>query len=119
MVLETTYFSETPIRDQGDDRGGSGSTGATSKAPPPEKIAPGGKPLSARCPMNSPSAPGHPRRRPSFPIRRSALDYALFAMSDGNRGYERYGTTMKATRPSDPSSGTDGEADPGPALLSN
>lgn len=36
------------IRDPGDDRGGSGSTGATSKAPPPEKIAPGDKPLSAR-----------------------------------------------------------------------
>jgi ParB family chromosome partitioning protein len=38
-----------------------------------------------------------------------ALDYALFAMIDGNRGYERYGTTMKAARPNDPVNGAEHE----------
>ena len=109
MVLETTYFSETPIRDQGDDRGGSGSTGATSKAPPPEKIAPGGKPLSARLSDELAMQRRDILAAALLADPALALDYALFAMIDGNRGYERYGTTMKATRPSDPASGTDGE----------
>lgn len=109
MVLETTYFSETPIRDPGDDRGGSGSTGATSKAPPPEKIAPGGKPLSARLSDELAMQRRDILAAALLADPALALDYALFAMIDGNRGYERYGTTMKATRPSDPASGTDGE----------
>ncbi|OYW84803.1 MAG: chromosome partitioning protein ParB, partial [Sphingobium sp. 32-64-5] len=109
MVLETTYFSETPIRDQGDDRGGSGSTGATSKVPPPEKIAPGGKPLSARLSDELAMQRRDILAAALLADPALALDYALFAMIDGNRGYERYGTTMKATRPSDPASGTDGE----------
>ncbi len=109
MVLETTYFSETPVRDPGDDRGGSGSTGATSKAPPPEKIAPGGKPLSARLSDELAMQRRDILAAALLADPALALDYALFAMIDGNRGYERYGTTMKATRPSDPASGTDGE----------
>lgn len=109
MVLETTYFSETPIRDPGDDRGGSGSTGATSKAPPPEKIAPGGKPLSARLSDELAMQRRDILAAALLADPALALDYALFAMIDGKRGYERYGTTMKATRPSDPASGTDGE----------
>lgn len=109
MVLETTYFSETPIRDPGDDRGGSGSTGATSKAPPPEKIAPGGKPLSARLSDELAMQRRDILAAALLADPALALDYALFAMIDGNRGYERYGTTMKATRPNDPASGTDGE----------
>lgn len=109
MVLETTYFSETPIRDPGDDRGRSGSTGATSKAPPPEKIAPGGKPLSARLSDELAMQRRDILAAALLADPALALDYALFAMIDGNRGYERYGTTMKATRPSDPASGTDGE----------
>ena len=109
MVLETSYFSETPIRDPGDDRGGSGSTGATSKAPPPEKIAPGGKPLSARLSDELAMQRRDILAAALLADPALALDYALFAMIDGNRGYERYGTTMKATRPNDPASGTDGE----------
>src|SRR3546814_13291366 len=62
MVLDTEYYSEEPVRvggsgddgedDHGDDASGDGSAGSgsshTPPAPPPEAIAPGGKPLSAR-----------------------------------------------------------------------
>src|SRR3546814_18368717 len=62
MVLDTEYYSEEPVSiggadengedDHGDGAGGGGSTGPggsyTPPAPPPEAIAPGGKPLSAR-----------------------------------------------------------------------
>lgn len=109
MVLETTYFSETPIRDPNDERGTSGSTGATGKAQPPEKIAPGGKPLSARLSDELAMQRRDILAAAILANPALALDYALFAMIDGNRGYERYGTTMKAARPSDPASGMDGE----------
>ncbi|WP_379923702.1 ParB/RepB/Spo0J family partition protein [Erythrobacter sp. R86502] len=109
MVLETTYFSETPIRDPEDDRGSSGSTGATAKAPPPEKIAPGGKPLSARLSDELAMQRRDILAAALLADPALALDYALFAMIDGNRGYERYGTTMKAARPNDPVIGKDCE----------
>lgn len=109
MVLETTYFSETPIRDPGDERTTSGSTGTTSKAPPPEKIAPGGKPLSARLSDELAMQRRDILAANLLAVPALALDYALFAMIDGSRGYERYGTTMKAARPNDPVHGTDGE----------
>lgn len=109
MVLETTYFSETPMRDPGDDRGTSGSTGATGKAPPPEKIAPGGKPLSARLSDELAMQRRDILAAALLADPALALDYALFAMIDGNRGYERYGTTMKAARPNDPVIGKDCE----------
>ena len=112
MVLETTYFSETPMRDPGDDRGTSGSTGATGKAPPPEKIAPGGKPLSARLSDELAMQRRDILAAALLADPALALDYALFAMIDGNRGYERYGTTMKAARPNDPVIGKDCEPTP-------
>lgn len=112
MVLETTYFSETPMRDPGDDRGTSGSTGATGKAPPPEKIAPGGKPLSARLSDELAMQRRDILAAALLADPALALDYALFAMIDGNRGYERYGTTMKAASPNDPVIGKDCEPTP-------
>jgi ParB family chromosome partitioning protein len=100
------------MRDPGDDRRTSGSTGATGKAPPPEKIAPGGKPLSARLSDELAMQRRDILAAALLADPALALDYALFAMIDGNRGYERYGTTMKAARPNDPVIGKDCEPTP-------
>ncbi|WP_426294064.1 ParB/RepB/Spo0J family partition protein, partial [Sphingomonas sp. DC4000-5] len=49
MTLDTTYYSETPIRLPGDDRPLPSSPSSRRTADlPPEAVAPGGKPLSAR-----------------------------------------------------------------------
>src|SRR3546814_5215950 len=96
MVLDTEYYSEEPVSiggadengedDHGDGAGGGGSTGPggsyTPPAPPPEAIAPGGKPLSARLydelamqrrDVLAATLLSHPAL---------ALDYALFVMID-------------------------------------
>ena len=109
MVLEASYFSETPIRNGGEDETGSRGRGDNHAAPAPEKIAPGGKPLSARLSDELAMQRRDILAASILANPALALDYALFAMIDGNRGYERYGTTMKASRPSDPVIGPDGE----------
>ncbi|MGB3472084.1 MAG: ParB/RepB/Spo0J family partition protein [Erythrobacter sp.] len=109
MVLETTYFSETPIGDPDDERGAAGGIGAPAKAPPPEKIGPGGKPLSARLSDELAMQRRDILAAAILADPALALDYALFAMIDGKRGYGQYGTTMTATRPNDPIAGLDGE----------
>ena len=109
MVLETTYFSETPLRDPNDDDGSTDRRSGGSASPPPEKIAPGGKPLSARLSDELAMQRRDILAASILANPALALDYALFAMIDGSRGYERYGTTMKASRPGDPISGSDGE----------
>ena len=108
MVLDTSYFSEEPIRSS--DADASGEVEAVSTRPvggsptsaKPDTLAPGGKPMSARlldelaiqrrdilaaCILDHPAL---------------ALDYALFALVDSEVGYESRGTTIKADRPSDP-----------------
>ncbi|QNE07791.1 ParB/RepB/Spo0J family partition protein [Croceicoccus marinus] len=116
MKLETSYFSETPIRTSDDDQGPvGGATRSGGIQSPPEATAPGGKPLSARL---SDELAMQRRDILSAAILANpalALDYALFAMIDGNRGYDRYGTTMKASRPQDPALG--GELEPTQARI--
>ena len=118
MVLDSDYYSETPIRlkdpdEVGDGESpvaiggqGSGSRGGGDTAPQrPEAIAPGGKAISARLfdelavqrrDILAASLLGHPGL---------ALDYMLFAMADAKRGYGQYGTTIKAPGPQDPQIG--------------
>src|SRR3546814_16388328 len=92
MVLDTEYYSEEPVSiggadengedDHGDGAGGGGSTGPggsyTPPAPPPEAIAPGGKPLSAR--LYDELA----RQRPDGPAARKSA-------GEGKRGQVRVG----------------------------
>ena len=120
MVLDTEYYSEEPVSiggadengedDHGDGAGGGGSTGPggsyTPPAPPPEAIAPGGKPLSARLydelamqrrDVLAATLLSHPAL---------ALDYALFVMIDDRAStFSAYGSTIRARSPQDPVSG--------------
>ena len=103
MTLDTTYYSETPIRLPGDDRPLPSSPSSRRTADlPPEAVAPGGKPLSARLhdelavqrrDILAASILGDPGL---------ALDYMLFCLADPSHGYGRYGTTVRAGRPQDP-----------------
>ena len=107
MVLDTSYFSEEPIR-ASEAEGEPGApfdttrVGGSPTPPAPDTVAPGGKPMSARlvdelaCQRRdilAASILGHPAL---------ALDYALFALVDRQVGYGAYGTTLKADRPQDP-----------------
>src|SRR3546814_19310724 len=120
MVLDTEYYSEEPVSiggadengedDHGDGAGGGGSTGPggsyTPPAPPPEAIAPGGKPLSARLydelamqrrDVLAATLLSHPAL---------ALDYALFVMIDDRAStFSAYGSTLRDRSPQDPVSG--------------
>lgn len=103
MTLDTTYYSETPIRLPGDDRPLPSSPSSRRTADlPPEAVAPGGKPLSARLhdelavqrrDILAASILGDPGL---------ALDYMLFCLADPSHGHGRYGTTVRAGRPQDP-----------------
>ncbi|RSV16237.1 ParB/RepB/Spo0J family partition protein [Sphingomonas sp. ABOLG] len=103
MVLETTYYSETPLRTPGDgtDQRPTGSTRDTSSLPP-EAVAPGGKPLSARLHDELAVQRRDILAASILADPGLALDYALFAMVDRNRTYGRAGTTITAGRPNDP-----------------
>jgi len=115
MVLDTEYYSEEPVRvggedaDNDDDAGGTRSTGTGrdyTLPPPPEAIAPGGKPLSARLydelamqrrDVLAATLLSHPAL---------ALDYALFVMIDDRTStFSAYGSTIRARSPQDPVSG--------------
>ncbi|WP_323810706.1 ParB/RepB/Spo0J family partition protein [Sphingobium baderi] len=117
MVLDTEYYSEEPVRVGGvdDDDGGPADAGEGATAPqdghappsaPPEAVAPGGKPLSARLydelamqrrDILGAALLGHPAL---------ALDYALFVMIDDRASsFSAYGSTMRARGPQDPVSG--------------
>ncbi|MEP3145516.1 ParB/RepB/Spo0J family partition protein [Qipengyuania citrea] len=110
MKLETSYFSETPIRTGDDDHGVTGGPARGTGTPSaPEATAPGGKPLSARLSDELAMQRRDILAASILANPALALDYALFAMIDGNRGYDRYGTTMKASRPQDPALGSDME----------
>lgn len=115
MKLETSYFSETPIRTGDDEDAGSSRQRGTAAAPAPETVAPGGKPLSARLSDELAMQRRDILAASILANPALALDYALFAMIDGNRGYDRYGTTMKAPRPQDPVIG--GEMEPTQARI--
>ncbi len=103
MVLETTYYSETPLRAPGDgtDHRPTGSGRDTSTLPP-EAVAPGGKPLSARLHDELAVQRRDILAASILADPGLALDYALFAMVDRNRTYGRAGTTITAGRPNDP-----------------
>ncbi|ARU18383.1 ParB/RepB/Spo0J family partition protein [Croceicoccus marinus] len=110
MKLETSYFSETPIRSEDDDQGSTGGAIKSNGSPTePEATAPGGKPLSARLSDELAMQRRDILAASILANPALALDYALFAMIDGNRGYDRYGTTMKASRPQDPALGSEME----------
>ncbi len=120
MVLDPEYYSEAPIPvggtgdDQGDeeadgaDRNRAGGSGRASTPPaaPPEAVAPGGKPLSARLhdelamqrrDILAAAMLSHPAL---------ALDYALFVMIDERTSsFSTYGSTIRAHSPQDPASG--------------
>lgn len=114
MVLDTSYFSEEPIRsgEAGEDAGGQSPVntvpvGGSPMPPRPDTVAPGGKPMSARLldelaiqrrDILAASILGDPAL---------ALDYALFALVDAAKGYVPHGTTIKANRPDDPVLGSD------------
>ncbi len=103
LTLETTYYSETPLRvGDGDGPVVPGRSAKDAGSLPPEAVAPGGKPLSARLhdelavqrrDILAASILGDPAL---------ALDYMLFATVDQARGYVTYGTTIGARRPDDP-----------------
>ena len=103
LVLETTYFSETRIcaGDSGDDastiRGG-----RAAGELPPEAVAPGGKPLSARLHDELTMQRRDILAASILADPALALDYALFSMIDAKRSYGQYGTTITAGRASDP-----------------
>ena len=115
MKLETSYFSETPIRTGSDEETATGAGRSTGPTPAPEAVAPGGKPLSARLSDELAMQRRDILAAAILANPALALDYALFAMIDGNRGYDRYGTTMKASRPQDPVIG--GEMEPTQARI--
>jgi ParB family chromosome partitioning protein len=114
MVLDAEYYSEEPLsvgetdEDDGGDVGGAGSTGSgrETASPPPEAVAPGGKPLSARLydelamqrrDVLAAALLSHPAL---------ALDYALFVMIDDRAStLGGYGSTIRARSPQDPVSG--------------
>ena len=103
LVLETTYYSETPLRTPGDadDAKPTGLTRETSSLPP-EAVAPGGKPLSARLHDELAVQRRDILAASILADPGLALDYALFAMVDRTRNYGRSGTTITAGRPNDP-----------------
>nr|WP_317893920.1 ParB/RepB/Spo0J family partition protein [uncultured Sphingomonas sp.] len=103
MVLETTYYSETALRTPGDvtDQRPTGSARDTSSLPP-EAVAPGGKPLSARLHDELAVQRRDILAASILADPGLALDYALFSMVDRNRNYGRAGTTITAGRPNDP-----------------
>ena len=121
LVLETSYFSETPIG-SGDDGGSansdSGKRGKRGAANlPSEAVAPGGKPLSARLQDELAMQRRDILAAAILAEPALALDYALFAMIDASRGYGGYGTTITAGRPGDPcQSGELGESQARAAL---
>ena len=118
LVLETSYFSETPIG-SGDDGGSANSDSGKRGAGelPPEAVAPGGKPLSARLQDELAMQRRDILAAAILADPALALDYALFAMIDASRGYGGYGTTITAGRPGDPcQSGELGESQARAAL---
>ena len=103
MTLESVYFSETPLKGPTGESA-SGTTRATrdTSSLPPEAVAPGGKPLSARLHDELAVQRRDILAASILADPGLALDYMLFAMADRSRGYSRYGTTITAGRPQDP-----------------
>lgn len=111
MVLEPTYYSETPLRLQADEEGNlvpaapqAPTTDGSNTAPAkrPEAVAPGGKALSARlydelAVQRRDILAANILRDPGL-----ALDYAIFAIVDGANGL---GTTIGTRRLEDPNVG--------------
>ena len=117
MVLDSDYYSETPLRlkspdEQGEGEsvivtaGGSGRQADATKPQRPETVAPGGKAISARL-FDELAVQRRDILAASLLSQPGlALDYMLFAMADARRaGYGQYGTTIRAPSPQDPQIG--------------
>ncbi|WP_339467644.1 hypothetical protein, partial [Pseudomonas lurida] len=103
MTLESTYFSETPLKGAtGDGATSSSRSARDTSSLPPEAVAPGGKPLSARLHDELAVQRRDILAASILADPALALDYMLFAMADQGRSYSRYGTTITAGRPQDP-----------------
>ena len=103
MTLESTYFSETPLKGAtGDGATSSSRSARDTSSLPPEAVAPGGKPLSARLHDELAVQRRDILAASILADPALALDYMLFAMADQGRSYRRYGTTITAGRPQDP-----------------
>ena len=114
MVLDSDYYSETPIRlrapeDVGDGESvivtsGSGS-GAPAPTHRPEAVAPGGRAITARL-FDELAVQRRDILAASLLAQPGlALDYMLFALVDAKSGYGQYGTTLRAPGPQDPQIG--------------
>ncbi|MBB4859157.1 ParB family chromosome partitioning protein [Novosphingobium chloroacetimidivorans] len=111
MVLEPTFYSETPLRLEADEEGNlvpaapqAPTTGGSDNTPAkrPEAVAPGGKALSARlydelAVQRRDILAANMLRDPGL-----ALDYAIFAIVDGASSL---GTTIGTRRLEDPNVG--------------
>lgn len=115
MVLDSEYYSEEPVRVGGEDddadandEGGEshrGAAGGDHGAPPapPETLAPGGKPLSARLYDELAMQRRDVLAAVMLANPALALDYALFVMiDDRSSGHCAYGSTIQARSPDDP-----------------
>ena len=104
LVLDTTYYSEAPIRDE-NDIGDVTTVGGQVRSKPQvdpqiDPGVPGGKPLSAKL---SDSLAVQRRDVLSAALLAQpalALDYALFVLVD--TGQAKYGTTIAKRHPDDP-----------------
>ncbi len=103
LVLETSYFSETPTH-SGNENDSDEADSARRRADelPPEAVAPGGKPLSARLQDELAMQRRDILAAAILADPALALDYALFSMIDAKRSYGGYGTTITAGRANDP-----------------
>lgn len=117
MKLDSCYYSEQPIRTEteagtgaGDGSEGTSLSGGGGASPtpslPPENVAPGGKPLSARLYDELAMQRRDILAAALLAEPALALDYAIFCMVD-ERGYgsEPVGSTIRAGKPQDPISG--------------
>ena len=100
LVLETTYYSETPIRDKNDTGPVTTAGGQVRQPPAVDATVPGGKPLSAKL---SDSLAVQRRDVLAAAILAQpalALDYALFVLVD--TGHATCGTTISKRCLDDP-----------------
>jgi ParB family transcriptional regulator, chromosome partitioning protein len=117
MVLDPTYYSEEPLTVADPDGAGEGASvtaahpigGATvpPRDAPPEAVAPGGKPLSARLADELAMQRRDVLAAALLSHPALALDLAIFAMVDKRGGYAQLGTTVRAGAPQDPVLGGD------------
>ena len=118
MKLDSSYYSEEPIRTEADDEGEgdgeegatvrpSGGSGATSERPrAPETVAPDGKPLSARLADELAVQRRDILAAALLADPALALDYSIFCMAESRaHRFQSPGSTIAARAPQDPVTG--------------